>query len=222
MINIYKNCSLAISDNLNNMGIDKIFLPEDICLSVISSLKDFNISYEFYEVERGWGTEDTYKFEKIPADALLLISDLFNFRGINYEMLKCKRVVLDLAHCSIETLHECLDNSILYGIEVLFSCISMGKGKYYRYGGGGVVLINNEANREINFPNVEYVENEKLKSFTFLSNDYSTRMVIKSSEISSDEVKRLRCDGVPISDGLFSHLKNEKSKEYYVWKDIVL
>ena len=56
-----------------------IWLPSDICNSVIESFKEYNVDFSFYPVLRKWTSNDIYSLENINTNDIILVSDLFNF-----------------------------------------------------------------------------------------------------------------------------------------------
>lgn len=220
MIGLYESCSELIYVKLKNQEKNNIFLPEDICVSVVNRLRNFNIS--FYKVNRNWTISDNYIIPPLRKDDILLVSDLFNFRTIDIHTLPDCKIVLDLAHCSYETLAFYLEKFRIANKKVLFSCISMGAGKYYRYGGGGVFFdIKNIAElNDFSFNQVNYTSLNLDSKYCALTNEYSTRHIVSAKNISAIEIDKLRKNGISISDGLFSHISGKRSNEYYFWKDI--
>ncbi|CAH6889863.1 conserved hypothetical protein [Vibrio chagasii] len=220
MIELFKSCSVAISSYLVNNEIESVYLPDDICDSLIEKLKHHNIKYNFYSIKRGWGDFDHYDFDGIPKNELIIVSDLFNFRNINVYELKNRKIALDLAHCSIETAKYYLELFKGDWDNISFLCISMGKGKYYRFGGGGLLIENDGYNHidSICFESVNYSDPGLNGNFELRTNSSSTRMVLSADEISESEVQEMRSKGFSISDGLYNHIKGNSAKEYYLWK----
>ncbi|ENC1974039.1 TPA: hypothetical protein ACGTQW_004291 [Escherichia coli] len=220
MINYFECCSTAISSYLIKNKHKKVWLPEDICSSLTSMLNKHDIEFDFFPIKRGWGEIDKIDLSMIPQNEFIIVSDLFNFRGIDIRQFINRKFALDLAHCSIDTARYYMEKIKLINQDVCFFCISMGKGKYYRFGGGGVLIENESyfAIDNLNFPEVKYLD-IPLHGIKFKSTSTSSRMVVSADKISNIEIERLRQLGVDISDGLYSHISKKSSNEYFVWKE---
>lgn len=221
MINYFESCSIAISYYLTKKNITKVWLPEDICTSLVSTLNNYNVKVDFFPIQRGWGKIDTIDLSMVPLDELIVISDLFNFRSIELCQFSNRNFALDLAHCSIDTALHYVRKMKHSQKKSCFICISMGKGKYYRFGGGGI-LIEEENYHELgsfNFPNIDYID-VPLQGVNFKSNLTSSRMVVSKNDISAVQVDKMRKSGIGISDGLYSHICKEYGNEYFIWKEV--
>jgi hypothetical protein len=206
--------SLALTSRQN------IALPSDICPSVIEAFQSLGVSYSFYPILRQWTNEDEYDFKKCASDSIILVSDLFNFRTVNFKQLSGSRIFLDLAHCSLQTAHWYLKKFPQFRVNVLYVFISFGRGKYYRFGGGGVGFSPDDITKlDIEYPfeySAEGLPREILADGFF--NAHSTRVVVPSRLFEPSEIKSMRSSGIDISDSLGDHLYNRPFSEYIVWK----
>jgi hypothetical protein len=197
-----------------------IALPSDICPSVIEAFQSLGVSYFFYPILRKWNNEDEYDFKKCASDNIILVSDLFNFRTINFKQLSGCSIFLDLAHCSLQTAHWYLKKFPEFGVKVLYVFISFGRGKYYRFGGGGVGFSPNDISKlDIEYPfeyGVDGLPPEILADGLF--NAHSTRIIVPSRLFEPSKIKSMRSSGIDISDSLGDHLYNRPFSEYIVWK----
>ena len=219
MVQFDKTCAYLIAKCAKESG-SHIFLPSDICYSVIDSFKIFEIPYSFYPVLRNWTEVDNYDFKNVGENNIILVSDLFNFRSINLDQLEGYSIYLDLAHCSIETSNWYLNKSSDLNINILDIFISFGRGKYYRFGGGGLSFQPKDINTLNIFCDFEYgLKDIPLKILEKgIFNKSSTRIIIPSNFIEDDEIQLMRKSGIDISDSLFDNLYDRPFTEYIVWK----
>ena len=209
-------------------AVKSVWLPDDICETVLSALQSCNINYKFYAVTRTWiaGRKDTYILPELHEGEWLLISDLFNFD--NYKIpfnLSCN-VILDLAHSSLDNFVKAQKN-FLSNNNLRLICLSFGKGKYHRLkNGGGIGLesmndsVSNQFLSLMPYPNYVWdtLPNFLVERAKFT--ETSTRLVLKSCDLSPDVIKNYRSMGFDISDGLINHRTNKRIDEYYLWKKI--
>lgn len=218
MIKLSSSCAEIIAAEVSAQK-RTVLLPSDICQSVVSILDQRNLPHIFYPVKRSWSsnTFDQYNLPYV-EDPILLVSDLFNFRSINVQIIKKYCCILDLAHCSLETAQfysQYFQNNLS-----IFMCISFGKGKYYRYGGGGIGF----AGSDIPFLKLRstnsYNHNlhEELGLFGSKHNSTSTRIVLENNPDNQRLVDDLRSRGISVSDGLYDNITNISNNEFYVWK----
>ena len=218
MIIFGKDCKTLMASFFNRGVFKKIYLPSDFCYSTVKKFKNYKIFFNFYQVMRNFKSKDQYYFPKNDTDSLFVISDLFNFRQINYVSIKNKKIFLDLAHCSLDTARYYLkkiDNRKIVGI-----CISFGKGKYYDLGGGGIIFDCKDINK-INIKRDEItlgsIPNKVLSKGIY--NRYSTRIILEQNTIKSNEILKLKSKGYHISDGLFDHITKTYDNSKYFWKN---
>lgn len=221
-----KSCSNLISSYLIANNVDNIWLPADICSSVIDQLSRGKLSYRFYDVLRSWteSQHDEYDLPKLHENDWLLISDLFNFNNYNLNLNINCNIILDLAHCSFKNLVEA--NKIFGQIGNLrLTCISFGKGKYHRLNGGGGMGFTTNCVADPYYTDL-YIQSDKYtvdnipERILSLSqhSPKSTRLVLSSDDFSDECIRDLRRTGFDISDGLYNQLTQKRSNEYYLWK----
>jgi len=222
MIKFGTSCTELIS----NFAVEAnsiIALPLDICLSVVQLFKLLKLPFTFYPVHRNWSEVDSYELDSVKPFEIVLASDLFNFRTINLPELVDRSVVLDLAHCSLETAHYYIKQLEKYNIRVMKFFISFGRGKFYRFGGGGVSFSKLDIKKLKVISNVKYLS-EGIPNYILdngIYNDYSTRIILPSSLIDQLKIDNMRKRGFDISDSLKDHLFNRAFLEYIVWKRAV-
>ena len=219
MILFGESCAAVIGQfALETKG--EIGLPSDICDSVIEKFRFQNVPFSFYPVKRKWISRDEYDLKKFSSKDIILVSDLYNFRSINVRELSGRTVFLDLAHCSLMTANWYIKMLAKYKIKALAVFISFGKGKYYRFGGGGVGFTPSEASRLNIETSFEYSINGLPKSIVDcgLYNEYSTRVIIPGQCFDEAEIKSMRRSGIDISDGEIDDLSERPFSEYIVWK----
>lgn len=101
------------------------------------------------------------------------------------------------------------------------TCISFGKGKYHRLDGGGGMGFTTDCAYDPHFTDL-YIQSDKYtvknipERILCLSqySSKSTRLVLSGDEC----IQVLRKSGFDISDGLFNHLSQKRTNEYYLWK----
>ncbi|MDA8928123.1 hypothetical protein N9I87_02720 [Gammaproteobacteria bacterium] len=239
-----KSGSEALCNILRNAS-GTVYLPSDICSSVVDAMKQSNRNFKFYSVTRGWDEEsDKYELIKsINDDGVYVVSDLFNFRSIQISYFRGRRIILDLAHCSFSTSDYYLKKILKNNLEIclLGLIFSFGAGKYLRLGGGGCSvgaikgsitvnyggvtkkLTEMYGPKELKYTDVNVVS-ELFDPHEIYTSIYSTRMIVrpKNYEKSCCKIDELRKQhNVDISDGLHDQLTDKKHEEFYVWKGIV-
>ena len=238
-----KTGSEALCNILRNAS-GTVYLPSDICSSVVDAMIRSNRSFKFYSVTRGWNEKgDTYKLGKsLNDDGVYVVSDLFNFRSIQINYFRGKRIILDLAHCSFSTSEYYLEEILKINLQGCFLGLvfSFGAGKYLRLGGGGcsVVEINGSITsnyggvtnklsemygpKELKYLDVSVVS-ELFDPDEIYTSIYSTRMIVRPKDYEEgrckiDELRKQH--NVDISDGLHDQLTAKRLEEFYVWKGI--
>ena len=218
MIRLSSSCAEIIAAEVSAQK-KTVLLPSDICQSVVSILDNKKLPYIFYPVNRSWSSNNLDEYQLPNAeDTIVLVSDLFNFRSINVEKIKKYHCILDLAHCSLETAQfysEYFQNDL-----DTFMCISFGKGKYYRYGGGGIGFDSSDISRLKLRSSNTYNHNlhEELGLYDSKHNSTSTRIVLENNPDNQRLVDELRSRGISVSDGLYDNISNISNNEFYVWK----
>ena len=215
MIIFGKDCKTLMASFFNRK---KIYLPSDLCNLTVKKLRASKIKFDFYEVKRNFKTKDEYYFPKHDIDGVYVISDLFNFRKINYKLIRNKRVFLDLAHCSLETAKwhiKHIDNRNIVAI-----CISFAGGKYYNFNGGGIIFDCKSINK-IKIKRQKKIL-EKIPTKVLLKgiyNKHSTRIILEQKTFKDIEIDKLRKKGHHISDGLYINSTNSYENRRYFWKN---
>jgi hypothetical protein len=223
-----KSCSCLISTFLIANDVENIWLPADICSSVIEQLYREKLSYRFYDVRRSWTDcqHDEYDLPKLHENDWLLISDMFNFNNYTVKRNINCNIILDLAHCSFKKLVEA--NKIFGRISNLkLTCISFGKGKYHRLDGGGGMGFTTDCAYDPHYTDL-YIQSDKytlknIPEHILGLSQYSpksTRLVLSGDDFSNECIQGLRKSGFDISDGLYNHLSQKRSNEYYLWKAV--
>lgn len=221
MISIRQNCSSAIA-SFALQHEARLKLPSDICPSVPEVLKLKGVPYKFYSVQRRWIEKDRYDLSSVKDEDIILVSDLFNFRSIDADALHGSRVFLDLAHCSMETVRWYRDIINHKKTAVLGIFLSFGKGKYYRFGGGGIGFTLDKID-SIDLPlALDYshtgIPNEIVRQgFT---SSTSTRVVLPEAKISNAEIVNLRSQGLSVSDSEMDQISGRRGTNYIVWKSV--
>ena len=220
------SCSSLIARYLAANDVENIWMPADICSSVIDQLYCEGVSYRFYDVRRSWtdSQHDQYDLPELSEDDWLLVSDMFNFNNYNLKRSINCNIILDLAHCSFKKLIEA--NKIFRQIGNLrLTCISFGKGKYHRLDGGGGMGFTTDCAYNPHYTSL-YIQSDKytvknipdrilhLSQYT----SKSTRLVLSGDDFTEASIQNLRKSGFDISDGLFNHISQKRSNEYYLWK----
>lgn len=228
MIRRANSCSEVISSFLVEKCASSVWLPSDICNSVLFQLDKLTIKYDFYPVTRSWKNQvhDQYDLPNVHQRDWLLISDLFNFN--NYRIphtLECN-IILDLAHSSLEYFKFAIGIA-RSNVNIRLICISFGKGKYLRLPDGGGLGV--EPRLGIDLDRQIYSFNQpEYQSAHFapdllnggLYTESSTRIVLPGSKFNQLAIEKLRSQGMAVSDGLYDHLKLKKKGESYLWKTI--
>ena len=217
MIIFGKDCKTLLASFFKGK---KIYLPSDLCSLTVQKLRTSKIKFDFYEVKRNFKTKDKYYFPKHDLDGVYVISDLFNFRKINYSLIKNKKVFLDFAHCSLDTAKwhlKNLDNRKIVGI-----CISFAKGKYYNFNGGGIIFDCKSINK-VKIKRDQIIS-KNIPAKILLKGVYnkdSTRIMLEQNKFKDIEINKLRKKGHHISDGLYDHKTNTYDNRKYFWKNCV-
>ena len=221
-----KSCSSLITTYLIANDVVNIWLPADICSSVIDQLNREKLSYRFYNVRRSWTDcqHDEYELPKLHENDWLLISDIFNFDNYTLKRNINCNIILDLAHSSFKKLIEA--NKIFARKRNLkLTCISFGKGKYHRLDGGGGMGFTTDCKYDPHYTEL-YMQSDKYtvknipeRILSLSQHSFkSTRLVLSGDDFSDACIQDLRKSGFDISDGLFNHLSQKRSNEYYLWK----
>ena len=211
-----RNCKILMSKFFLKLD-KKILMPSDMCANTIKEFNKKKINFDFYRIKRNFISKDEYLFSKNISKKIVIISDLFNFRLINFKQIKDTKIFLDLAHCSIDTAKYYIKR--IKPKNILGICISFGRGKYYDFNGGGVLFDpNNIENLNIQPQKLSIKNLPKKVLNKGVFNKTSTQIILKKKYFTESEIHNYRKKGFDVSDGLFDHLDSVQNNERYFWK----